>query len=78
MKLIAMPSKRPIRESAKLLAGVMLLAKQPAEKKAVLALLPTYPCEESLQAAQESLDDQTVTNEAKASAERIKNALKTR
>jgi len=78
LKLIAIPSKRPIRESARLLAGVMLLAKQPAEKKAVLALLPTYPCGESLQAAQDSLGDQTVTNEAKASVERIKIALNTR
>jgi HEAT repeat protein len=78
LKLIAAPSQHPIRESAKLLAGVMPLAKQPAEKKAVLALLPVYPCEESLQVAQDSLGDQTVANEAKASVERIKSALNTR
>ncbi len=78
LKLIALPSQRPIRESATLLAELMPLARQPAEKKAVLALLPVYPCEEALQSAEKSVGDPAVSNEAKASVERIKTALKNR
>ena len=33
----------------------MPLASQPAEKKAVLALLPAYPCREALRLAEDSL-----------------------
>lgn len=78
LKLMAIPSQRSIPESAGLLAEMMPLAKQPAEKKSVLALLTVYPCPRSLQLAEDSVSDSTVTNEAKASVERIKNALKTR
>ena len=78
LKLIRAPSGRPASESAKLLAGVMPLATQPAEKKAILALLPLYPCEEALRVAQDSLGDPTVAGEAKASLERIRNGLKTK
>jgi HEAT repeat protein len=78
LKLIALPSPRPVRESATLLSELMPLARQPAEKKAVLALLPVYPCEEGRQLAEKSLDDPTVSTEAKASVERIRNALKSK
>jgi len=78
LKLIAAPSERPIAESARLLAEVMALAKQPAEKKAVLALLPAYPCDQALRVAEDALGDPTVANEAQVSVERIKNSLKLR
>lgn len=75
LKLLAAPSPRPVRESAQMLADLMLLAKQPAEKKAVLALLPQYPCEEALRTAEGSLADPVVANEAKASVDRLKSSL---
>jgi len=74
LKLIALPSQRPIEESARLLAEVMALAQQPAEKKSVLALLPAYPCEEALRVAEDCLHDPALANEAKASVERIRNS----
>jgi len=76
LKLIGVPSSRSTVESAKLLAGAMRLAKDPAEKRTVLSLLPAYPCDETLNLAEQSLDDPAVVNEAKASVQRIRNALK--
>jgi HEAT repeat protein/type 1 glutamine amidotransferase len=78
LKLISEPSPRPVVESAELLAEAMRLARQPAEKKAVLALLPLYPCTEAVQLAEDSVSDPAVANEAKASGQRIRNALKAR
>jgi HEAT repeat protein len=71
LKLIGLPSPRPNAESARLLRDAADLAKQPAEKSAVLSLLPNYPCPESLQIAQSMLNDEAVSSEAKAAIDRI-------
>jgi hypothetical protein len=75
IKLISAPSDRPVSESARLLNEAMGLAKQPEEKKSVLALLPSYACQEAMQIAEAALNDAAVANEAKAAMERIGRAL---
>ena len=75
LKLVALPSGRTAAETARLLSEAMALAKQPGEKKAVLALLPGFPCQESLQVARASLGDATVAGEARMAVDRISRAL---
>jgi hypothetical protein len=74
IKLVGLPSQRPNPESAGLLRDAAVLAKQPAEKIAVLSLLPNYPCPESMAIAQSMLNDQAVGNEAKAAVDRLNGA----
>jgi HEAT repeat protein len=76
VKLIGLPSQRPSSESAQLLSEAMQLAKEPAEKRSVLSLLPSYPSKESLQLAEGLLRDDTVANEAKAAAARLRIAMR--
>jgi HEAT repeat protein len=76
LKLVALPSQRSDAESARLLAEAMNLAKQPAEKRQVLAILSNYPCKETLDIAQASLSDEAVAKEAKAAADKINSLVK--
>jgi HEAT repeat protein len=78
LKLIALPSPRSPAETAALLRDAMPLAKQPAEKRTILSLLPLYPCKESLEVVQSLLADPALSAEARAAAERIQTALKLR
>ena len=76
LKLIALPSERSAVENAKMLAEAMQLAKQPAEKRTILSLLPTFPSKESLQVAEAATKDQAVATEAKSAVDRINGLLK--
>lgn len=76
LKLVALPSQRSRTESAKLLEGAMQLAKQPAEKRTVLSLLPSYSSKEALQLAQTALTDASVAKEAEAAIARINNSMR--
>ena len=67
---------RPPRETVKLLAAAMSLAKQPEEKRSVLALLPNYPVREALDLAKASLDDKEVGEAAKAAVDRLARVVK--
>jgi HEAT repeat protein len=60
IRFIGLPANRPPAETAGLLEQAMSLAKQPDEKKAVLALLPRAVCPESLKIAQAAMSDQAV------------------
>ena len=71
LKLVALPSQRPNPESARLLSDALGLARQPAEKIALLALLPNYPCAESRQIAESMLKDEAVSKEAQAAIDRL-------
>jgi HEAT repeat protein len=72
LKLIALPARdRPPRETVKLLADAMSLAKQPEEKRSVLALLPKFPVKEALDLARASLGDKDVGAEAKVAVDRL-------
>ena len=77
IRLIGIPEPgRPPRESVKLLAEAMSLARQAEEKRAVLAMLPRYPVEESLALATASLNDSQVGAEAKSAVARLERTLK--
>ena len=55
-----------------LLKQVWPLAKQPAEKRAILALLPLYPTADALQIADLAAADPEVAKEAKIAADGIR------
>jgi len=77
LKLIALPAAaRPPRETVKLLAAAMSLAKQPEEKRSVLALLPNFPVREALDLAKASLDDKEVGEAAKVAVDRLARVVK--
>jgi HEAT repeat protein len=76
LKLIGLPSPRPAAESARMLSEAMQLARQPAEKRTVLSLLPAFPSAESLQVAEAAMKDQEVAKEAQAAVQRINSLLK--
>jgi HEAT repeat protein len=77
VQLIGIPDlARPHTDSVKLLADAMSLAKQAAEKRAILALLPRYPVKESLDLASAHTADPEVGAEAKAAAARLERTVK--
>lgn len=78
IKLLSLPSQRPVSESARMLSDAMQLAKEPAEKRSLLSLLPSYPSQESLQLAEGLLRDDAVANEAKIAVARVKGAMEQR
>ncbi|MCC6862548.1 MAG: HEAT repeat domain-containing protein [Bryobacterales bacterium] len=78
LKLLALPSRRSAQESAAMLREALRLAKQAAEKRTVLSLLPLYPARESLETAETLLNDPALAAEARAAAERIRNSLNPR
>jgi hypothetical protein len=77
IRLVSLPgSSRTTAEKASLLASVMRLAKEPAEKRAVLSLLPRYPTKEGLEVATNAIQDPQVAAEAKAAAARLERSVK--
>jgi HEAT repeat protein len=77
VQLIGLPNPaRPNQESAKLLADAMGLARQAAEKRAILALLPRYPVKESLDLAAAYASDPEVAAEAKAAVARLERTVR--
>jgi len=72
IKLIAVPSERSRTDSVGLVKQVWRLAKQQAEKRGILALLPLFPTPESLRMADAAAADPSVASEAKAAAESIR------
>jgi hypothetical protein len=79
LQLIGLPApSRPPRESVKMLAEAMGLAKQAEEKRAVLALLPRFPVREALDLANASVNDSEVAAEAKAAVSRLERTVRNR
>ena len=72
IKVIAAPSGRSPAESVALLKQVWPLAKQQAEKRAILAVLPLYPTPEALRIADLAAADPDVAKEARAAADSIR------
>jgi hypothetical protein len=54
-----------------MVGDAMRLAKEPAEKRMALSLLPPFASKEALQVAQASLADPAVAQEAKAALDGI-------
>jgi hypothetical protein len=75
--VITVPSSRSSEETVKLLAEAMQLAKQPAEKRAILAQLQNYPTQEGLQIAEAASSDTAVAREAKTAGDQIREFLRT-
>jgi HEAT repeat protein len=77
VQLIGIPDlARPHADSVRLAADAMGLAKQAAEKRAILALLPRYPVKESLDLALAHASDPEVGAEAKAAAARLERTVR--
>ena len=72
IKVIGAPSNRSSDETVSLLGRAMALAKEPAEKRAILAVLPIYPTKAGLQMAEAAMKDSSVVREATAAADNIR------
>jgi hypothetical protein len=75
IRMIGLRSGRPVADTVRLLANALELSNEAAEKRSVLALLPAYPSEQSLQLAQALLRDESVGSEAKAAVTRLQSAI---
>ncbi|MBN1816230.1 MAG: HEAT repeat domain-containing protein [Sedimentisphaerales bacterium] len=75
ISLLGLPANRGSAETVKLLGQAMAAARRVDEKRAVLAALPRYPCEEALKMAQDTANQPGLENEAKLAADKIKQAL---
>ncbi len=72
IRLVGLAEDRPPAETVRMLSQAMSLAKQPDEKKAVLALLPRINSPEALALAEASMNDPEVAAEARMAAERMR------
>jgi HEAT repeat protein len=72
IKVISAPSDRSGGDSVALLKQAWQLARQPAEKRAILALLPLYPTPEALRLASAAGTDAAVAREAQTAADTIR------
>lgn len=75
INLIALPANRNATETVKLLADAMAAAKQSQEKKAILAALTKYPCDQALKLAEESQKDPDLATEAATASKKIRETL---
>jgi type 1 glutamine amidotransferase/HEAT repeat protein len=75
LKLIEIPANRPSRDTVAWLEQAMKLARDAAGKKAVLALLPRYPCPAALKLAQAAQNDPALAREAKLAAAKLQELL---
>jgi len=73
-RLVGLRSRRSRAESVQLLEEGLKLAQQDNEKKAVLSMLPRFASPEALKLA-ESLQEGSVSEEAKLAIERIKKSM---
>jgi HEAT repeat protein len=75
IKLVSQPGDRAPSETAKMLERALRIARQPEEKRAILAALQKAPSEESLRLAREELSDASVAQEAKIAVAALEQAL---
>jgi HEAT repeat protein len=76
LRLAVLQSERTPAQSGRLLADVMSLSTQVAEKRNVLGLLPYFPSKETLDVAQAATRDDAVTNEARVALDQVAEGLK--
>jgi len=72
IKLVSLPANRSAAEAVKLLEGALALAARADEKRAVIAVLPNYPCKEAAQLAEKLKKDPAVAAEAALALSKIK------
>ncbi len=75
LKLVSLPADRPEDESVRLVAGAIETARDPELKKAALAVLPRFVCQQALDLATAVAADPAVKAEADQAVKRIKEAL---
>ena len=75
IKLVSLPEGRASSETAKMLEQGLRIARQPEEKRAILAALQKAPSQEALRLAREELSDSDVAEEAKIAVKAIEQAL---
>jgi HEAT repeat protein len=75
IKLLEIPANRGAADTVKMLAEAITVARRPEEKKAVLAALSKYPCQEALDLAKRTGRDRAVAAEADLAAKKIKETL---
>jgi len=75
IQLASRPANRPAAETVKLLARGLAAAERPDEKKAVLAALPGFACDEAMKLAQSCATDKSLAREAELAARKIKETL---
>lgn len=72
IKQVVMPANRSVEGTAQLLSEAMQLAKRAPEKRAILAVLPTYPCDGALALAESCLKDKEIAAEAELAVKQLK------
>lgn len=75
LKLVALPSDRPGPESVGLVARAIETARDPEMKKAALAVLPRFVCQEAVDLAAAAAADPAVKAEAEQAVKRLKESL---
>jgi len=72
VQLVTLPTNRSAADTVKLLKDAWAIAGRADEKRAVLAVLPKYPCDEAIEFAQKAKDDRAVSAEAALALSKIK------
>lgn len=75
IKLVGLPANRSAAGTVALLTDAMAAARQPQEKKTVLAALTKYPCDEALKLAENSRKDPDLGAEAELASTKIRETL---
>ncbi|MGC9998914.1 MAG: HEAT repeat domain-containing protein, partial [Bryobacteraceae bacterium] len=75
IKLVSLSGDRAPSETAKMLERALRIARQPEEKRAILAALQKAPSEESLRLAREQLSDPSVAPEAQIAVTALEQAI---
>ena len=76
LRLSVLESKRTPAESGRLLEEVMSLATQVPEKRSVLSQLTYFPSKESLEVAKASVNDPSVSDEARVALDQVTEGMK--
>jgi HEAT repeat protein len=72
IKLVGLPANRSAADTVKLLEGALGLAGRADEKRAIVAVLPKYPCPEATKLAEKLKGDPAVAAEAALAISKIK------
>jgi HEAT repeat protein len=75
LKLVSLPADRPDVESVRLVSGVIETARDPELKKAALAVLPRFACQQAVDLATAAAADPAVKAEADQALKRLKESL---
>ncbi len=75
LKLVSLPADRPDVESVRLVSGAIETARDPELKKAALAVLPRFVCQQAIDLATAAAADPAVKAEADQAVKRLKESM---